>query len=317
MGKTIVVALGGNAILQNGQRGTRAEQYANLEQACRHLLPLIDDGHRIVLTHGNGPQVGNLLIQQVEAADYAPMMPMDICVGMTQGQIGTLLVQALTNHLRAEGLQRDVVTLVSHFLVDPADADFKTLSKPVGPFLDERLKQRYEALPGHVIRQIGKDPQRPFRRVVASPRPLRLMEKRALRALSEAGVIVVTAGGGGIPVMIQSDGAMRSIEAVIDKDLAAEKIAESIAADILLILTDVEAVALHYGTPQQRTLREVTLTEARTYFAEGHFASGSMSPKVLACIQFLEYGGETAIIAGLSSAERAIRGEAGTRFVKR
>ena len=317
MGKTIVVALGGNAILRSGQRGTREEQYANLEQACAHLLPLVREGHRIVLTHGNGPQVGNLLIQQVEAADYAPMMSMDICVGMTQGQIGTLLVQALTNQLREAGIQRDVVTLVSHFLIDPGDPDFNTLSKPVGPFLDERLKRRYEALPGHVIREIGKDPARPFRRVVASPRPLRLIEKRALRALSEAGVIVITAGGGGIPVMIERDGTMRSIEAVIDKDLAAEKIAESIAADVLLILTDVEGVALYYGTPKQRFLHDVTLDEARAYYAEGHFASGSMSPKVLACMQFLEYGGDAAIIGGLASAAQAISGKAGTRFVKR
>lgn len=316
MTKTIVVALGGNAILGKDELGTAERQYANLERACAHLVPLVREGHRLILTHGNGPQVGNLLIQQVEAAQFAPIQPMDVCVAMTQGQIGALLQRALTNQLRHAGIQRDVVTIVSQFLIDPADPDFETLSKPVGPFLTEALRRRYETRPGHVIRKIGKDSDRPYRRVVASPRPLRLIEKRALRALSDAGVIVVTAGGGGIPVAMEPHGEYRSIEAVIDKDLAAEKLAESVAADLFLVLTDVDRVALHYGTERQQLLDRVTLDEARTFYNAGHFAAGSMAPKVLACIQFIEYGGEAAIIAGLPAAVQALRGKSGTRFVR-
>ena len=314
-GKTVVVALGGNALLQDHERGTAAEQYANLERACKYLVPLIRDGHKLILIHGNGPQVGNLLTQQEESDAFAPMQPLDICVGMTQGQVGTMLERALANQLRAAGIQRDVVAFVSHFLVDPHDPDFQVLSKPIGPFLTEELKGRYEGRPGQVVRNVGgHDPERPYRRCVASPNPLRLIEKRALKALSYTGIIVAAAGGGGIPVVMDEEGAYTSIEAVIDKDLAGEKIAESVAADIYLILTDVEAVALDFGTERARPLKRVTLDEAKQYFEEGHFALGSMAPKVLACIQFIEYGGEAAIIAGLESAERAMRGEAGTRF---
>ncbi len=316
MGKKIVIALGGNAILQVKQRGTVEEQLANLERACKHLVPLVQDGHRLVLTHGNGPQVGNLLIQQAEAGDFAPYQPMDICVAMTQGQIGAMVQEVLTDQLRAVGLQVDVVTLVSHFLVDREDPDFQALSKPIGPFLTEALKERYEKRYGHIIRKVGSDPLRPYRRVVPSPMPLRLQEKRALKALVDTGAIVVTGGGGGIPVVLDQDGQYKSVEAVIDKDLAGEKLAETLAADIYMVLTDVDKVYLNYGKPDQRPLERVTLDEARRYYEQGHFARGSMAPKVLACIQFIEFGGDVAIITSLESAAEAIAGKAGTRFVR-
>lgn len=317
MGKTIVVALGGNAILQDGQRGTAQEQYANLERACRYLVPLVRDGHRLVLTHGNGPQVGNLLIQQETSHAAAPAQPLDYCVAMTQGQIGTMLQQALANQLRAAGLQREVVTFVSHFLVDPEDPDFHAFSKPIGPFLTEQEAKQYQGRPGQAVRRVGgRDPLRPYRRCVASPMPLRLIEKRALKALSEAGVIVVAAGGGGIPVVQDDAGWYRSVEAVIDKDLAGEKLAESVGADLYLILTDVEQVHLHHGNERQRPLGRVTIEEARRYLGEGHFGRGSMEPKVRACIQFIEFGGDAAVIAGLESAERAVAGQAGTHFAR-
>ena len=314
MAKTIVIALGGNAILQDGQRGTSEEQLANLERASRYLVPLVREGHRIILTHGNGPQVGNLLIQQEETDALIPKQPLDICVGMTQGQIGTMLQQVMSNALRAAGVQRDVVTVISHFLVDAEDPDFQALSKPVGPYLTEEMKEQYQAR-GHTVRAVRNDPHRPYRRCVASPAPLRLLEKRAVKSLSDSGAIVVAAGGGGIPVVLDPDGSYRRVESVIDKDLAGEKLAESVVADIYLILTDVERVALDYGTERQRDLGRVTVSEARQYYREGQFAKGSMGPKVLGCIQFVEYGGDVAIITGLESAERAVAGEAGTHFV--
>ena len=285
MSKKIVVALGGNAILQASQKGTTEEQLANLERACKHIVPLIQQGYSLVITHGNGPQVGNLLIQQAEAADFAPYQPMDICVAMTQAQIGTMIQEVLTNQLRAAGLQPNVVTLVSHFLVDREDPDFQVLSKPIGPFLSESLKVRYEQRYGHIIRKVNDDPQRPYRRVVPSPMPLRLQEKQALKGLVDTGAIVITGGGGGIPVVLDQEGQYKPIEAVIDKDLAGEKLAETLAADIYMVLTNVDKVYLNYGKPGQRALDTVSLDQARLYYSQGHFARGSMAPKVLACIQ--------------------------------
>ena len=314
MAKTIVIALGGNAILQDGEQGTAAEQLRNIESVCTYLVPLVRDEHRLILTHGNGPQVGNLLIQQEEAEDIVPMQPLDICVGMTQGQIGTMLQQALTNALREAGIQRDVVTVISHFLVSADDPDFQILSKPVGPFMGSELKERYEQR-GHTIREIRKGHERPYRRCVASPAPLRLLEKRALKLLSDSGAIVIAAGGGGIPVTLDAEGSYRKVESVIDKDLAGEKLAESVSADIYLILTNVDKVALNYGTDRQEELHRVTVSDARRYYQEGHFASGSMGPKVLSCIDFIEFGGEVAIITGFESAARAINCDAGTRIV--
>ena len=314
MGKTIVIGLGGNDILQDGQRGTVEDQFRNMERVCTYLVPLVREGHRLILTHGNGPQVGNLLIQQEEAEPIVPMQPLDICVGMTQGQVGTMLQQALTNALREAGIRRDVVTVISHFLVGADDPDFQVLSKPVGPFLTQELKEQYEVR-GHTVKEVRQGSERPYRRCVASPAPLRLLEKRALKLLSDSGAVVVAAGGGGIPVVLDADGAYHKVESVIDKDLAGEKLAESVAADIYLILNDVEKVALDYGTDRQRDLERVTLSEARRYYEEGHFAKGSMAPKVLGCIQFIEFGGDVAIIAGLESAARAVAGETGTQFV--
>lgn len=310
----IVVALGGNAILQEHEAGTAEQQVANLERACSHLVPLIRDGNRVIITHGNGPQVGNLLVQQVQAAGLAPMQPMDVCVGMTQGQVGSVFARILTNRLRHEGVMRDVVVLISHVLVDAGDPELGRLTKPIGPFVDAATRDRLTDAAGFTFRELGRDPERPFRRVVASPRPLRLIETRPLRALSEAGAVVVTGGGGGVPVVLEPDGSYRAIEAVIDKDLTAEKVAESVAADLLVILTDVDRVAVDYGKPTQRDLDRLTLEEARRLLEAGEFGAGSMLPKVTACVEFVEYGGEAAIIAGLGSAGRAIRGEAGTRI---
>jgi carbamate kinase len=312
--KTIVVALGGNAILSEGQSGTAEQQMGNLERACRYLMPLIQAGHHLVITHGNGPQVGNLAIQQEESQNLVPMQPLDLCVAMTQGQIGAMLQQALDRVLKEAGIRRDIVVMLSHFVVGADDPDFEEYSKPIGPFLTAEQKEAYESQ-GHVVREVEKGKEHPYRRVVPSPIPLRLLERRAIRSLSKSGAMVIAAGGGGIPVVLGPDGSYQRIEAVIDKDLAGEKLAESVDADIYLVLTNVAAASINYGTGQQQELRSVTLQQAKDYYREGHFARGSMGPKVLGCIQFLEFGGERAIITGLEQAESAIAGQTGTHFI--
>ena len=312
--KTIVIALGGNAILSDGEAGDVEQQMFSMELACRQLTPLIRSGNRVVITHGNGPQVGNLLIQQEESAPGVPEQPLDICVGMTQGQIGTMLQQVLHKILQSEGIQREVVTLVSHFVVAEDDPDFGQSSKPIGPFVDTAEKEKYEAR-GHTVMEINPGSDRPYRRSVPSPMPLRLLERRSLRALVDGGAIVIAGGGGGIPVVLEPDGSYRRVEAVIDKDLAGEKLAESVDADVYMVLTNVESVALDFGTDQQRPIHSATVSEAKAHYQAGQFARGSMAPKVLGCIQFVEFGGQRAVITGLEWAEEALAGRAGTQIL--
>jgi carbamate kinase len=312
--KTIVIALGGNAILSDGDAGDVAQQMLSMELACRQLVPLFRSGNRVVITHGNGPQVGSLLIQQEESASNIPPQPLDICVAMTQGQIGTMLQQVLGKILRAESIQRDVVTLISHFVVAEDDPDFSLGSKPIGPFLDAVSKEKYEER-GHTVMEVQPGSYKPFRRSVASPMPLRLLERRSLRALVNQGAIVIAGGGGGIPVVLEQDGSYCRVEAVIDKDLAGENLAESVDADIYMVLTNVESVALDFGTDKQRSLRDITVAQAKEYFQEGQFGIGSMAPKVLGCIKFVEFGGERAVITGLEWVEEALAGRAGTQIL--
>ena len=312
--KTIVIALGGNAILSEGDYGDADQQMRSMDLACRQLTPLIRSGHRVVITHGNGPQVGNLVIQQEESAPEIAQQPLDICVGMTQGQIGAMLQQVLDKILREERIQRDVATLVSHFVVGDDDPEFDRASKPIGPFFDAESKKRFEAR-GHTVMEVSSGSDRPYRRAVPSPMPLRLLERRSLRALVNQGAIVIAGGGGGIPVVLEPDGSYRRVEAVIDKDLAGEKLAESVDADVYLVLTNVETVSLDFGSADQRPIREISVSEARDHYKEGQFASGSMAPKVMGCIQFVEFGGERAIITGLEWAEQALAGKTGTHIL--
>lgn len=315
MPKTIVVALGGNAILQESDAGTAHEQYKNIERACQHLIPIIRDGHRLIITHGNGPQVGNLLIQQDESRAIVPALPLDACVAMTQGHIGSMIQQSLTNWLMSAGIHREVVTMITHFFVDSTDPDFAVLSKPIGPFLDADMKAQHQGR-GHTVKEIRPGNDKPYRRTVSSPVPLRLLERNALKLLTESGSIVIAAGGGGIPVVRLEEDTLGTVESVIDKDTAGEKLAESVIADVYMILTDVPAVSIDFGTDKQRDLAEVSISEARKYHAQGHFAKGSMGPKVMSCIEFVEFGGDEAIIAGLESAADALAGTKGTHFIK-
>lgn len=314
-GKRIVVALGGNAITLPGEPGTPAEQWTNVRQTCQEILRILQDGHRLVLTHGNGPQVGNLLIQQEAAVSEVPPLPLDICVAMTQGQIGFMIQQGLTNAIRGAGLDRQVVTVTTRVLVASDDPGFTTPSKPVGPFYSGVEKARHEALSGATFKRVQPKGRRPYRRVVPSPEPLRILEGPAITRLLDLGIVVIAAGGGGVPVVVDAEETHQGVEAVIDKDLAAEKLAEVVNADILLILTDAERVALHYGTPAQRDLETVTVTELEGYYQEGHFPPGSMGPKVLACLRFIRFGGERAIIGPVAGTYKALLGKAGTQIL--
>ncbi|MFQ5839445.1 MAG: carbamate kinase [Candidatus Methylomirabilales bacterium] len=313
--KRIVIALGGNAITPPGKPGTPVEQWANVRRTCQGLLQILRDEHRIVLTHGNGPQVGNLLIQQETAVDQVPALPLDVCGAMTQGQIGFMIQQGLTNALRDVGLDRPVVTVITRVLVAADDPGFKNPSKPVGPFYSRTDKARHEATSGAMFKRVqGKGPH-PYRRVVPSPEPLRILEGPAIKRLVDLKMVVIAAGGGGIPVILGSTEDHTGVEAVIDKDLVSEKLAEAVSADILMILTDTDRVALHYGTKAQQDLETVTVTELEGHYREGHFPPGTMGPKVLACLRFLRFGGERAIIGPLAAAYEALQGEAGTQIL--
>jgi carbamate kinase len=307
----VVIALGGNAIKEPKARGTAEEQRAAVEQSCVEIAEIVAAGYRVVLTHGNGPQVGNLLLQQEAAAELVPPMPLDICGAMTQGQIGYLIQQKLTEKLRAGGISIPVATVITQVLVDENDPAFQNPTKPIGPFYtEERARELMEH--SYVMRRVA-DAERGWRRVVPSPDPKEIVELETIRALVAAGQIVISCGGGGIPV-VRRGGRLQGVAAVIDKDLVSALLAKALGAEIFLNLTDVESVALNYGTPEQVDLRYLSLAEAKRYLAEGHFPPGSMGPKIEAAIRFLENGGRRTIITSLEQAHRALQGLVGTEI---
>ncbi len=309
--KTIVVALGGNAILQPGQLGTFEEQLVNVDQATRRIARLVAGGWKVVLTHGNGPQVGNLLIQQAAAAKLVAPMPMDVCGAESQGQIGYMLEQTLVNHLHRLELDVPVASLLTQVIVDGADPAFAAPSKPVGPFYSEAEARTMMLEQGLAMRE---DAGRGWRRVVPSPEPDQIAPLRSIVDLLQAGTLVICSGGGGIPVVRGRDGMLTGVDAVIDKDLAAAKLATDIGAGTLLMLTDVAAVCVDYRTPTERALATVGLAQMESYAAAGHFKAGSMGPKVDAAMRFVRAGGR-AVIGALTDVDEALAGAAGTRIV--
>ena len=312
--KRVVIALGGNAILQRGQKGTYEEQMENVRKTARQIADIIEKGYEVVITHGNGPQVGALLLQMDAGEELygIPAQPMDVAGAMTQGQIGYMIGQALINELRKRGIEKPVATIVTQTLVDKNDPAFQNPSKPVGPFYDEETARKLAKEKGW---RVIEDAGRGWRRVVPSPDPKGHVEAPVIQELVEKGFIVIASGGGGVPV-IEEDGQLKGVEAVIDKDLAGEKLAEEVKADIFMILTDVNGAAINYGTPEERWLGKVTVEELKRYYGEGHFRKGSMGPKVLAIIRFLEWGGERGIIASLDRAVEALEGKTGTQVVR-
>ncbi len=312
--KKIVIALGGNAIKQWNQEGSAEEQLENLRRSCSHMMKIVKRGYPIVITHGNGPQVGNLLIQQERSVREIPPQPLDVCDAMTQGQIGYMIQQTLVNELKDAGINRDVVTLITQVMVDKEDPGFLNPTKPIGLFYSKIQKEKYGKHRGHVFQKVEMKGER-YRRVVPSPNPLQILEDKVIKSLFESGVIVIASGGGGVPVILDDEGHIRGIEAVIDKDLAGEKLAESVGADLLMILTEVDQVYLNFGKKEQKGLRTLRLEEAKKYLGEGQFPAGSMGPKIEACIRFIEYGGEKAIITCLECADEALEGRGGTQII--
>jgi len=308
--KVTVIALGGNAILQPGQRGTFAEQMKNVETTCQQLAQMVESGkYKIIVTHGNGPQVGNILLQNETAKDVAAPMPLYVCGAESQGLIGYMMQQTLHNLLVDKGKGAiPVATVVTQVVVDKQDQAFQNPTKPVGPFYAEEEAKRLQSEKGYHIKE---DAGRGWRRVVPSPDPIEIFEKEAVRQLVDARSIVIASGGGGIPVLKEGD-KLVGVDAVIDKDLAGERLAVDVEAKIFLILTDVDQVKLNYKTPEEKGLSQITVEEAKKYHAEGHFAKGSMEPKVRAAIRFIEAGGERAIITSLDKAVAALDGRAGT-----
>ena len=308
MGKRIVVALGGNAIKRPEDRGTIQEQLDAVSRTCDELVKMIRDGHRIIITHGNGPQVGALLIQNEEAREKVPQMPLDVCGAESQAFIGYMIQQTLRNKLKRIGISRDIVTVITQVKVNPDDQAFENPTKPVGPFYTEEQAEKLRREKGYVIRKIQKDR---YRRVVPSPEPKGIVEIKPIQKMVDDGVIVIASGGGGVPV-VERDGTLHGVEAVIDKDLAAEILAREIKAEIMLFLTNVPGVAINYGKQNQRFLDRMTLEEARRYLKEGEFPPGTMGPKIEASIRFLEHGGEKAVVSSLEDAFEALNGRAGT-----
>lgn len=312
MAKRIVIALGGNAILQRGQKGTAEEQMANVRVTAEAIAELVARGYEVVITHGNGPQVGNILIQNEEAKGRVPKLPLDFCGAESQGLIGYMIQQNVLNVLSGRGIKRPVVTLLTQVEVRADDPAFGKPTKPIGPFLSKEEAERNMKEKGETW---VEDAGRGWRKVVPSPDPKAIVEAESINALVEAGHVVIASGGGGVPVVREKDGTLRGVEAVIDKDLAGAELAKEVKADILMILTDVERVALNYGKPDQRGLDVLTVDEARAYGAEGHFKAGSMGPKVEAAVRFVEAGGE-AVIGSLMRLLDCLEGRSGTRVVK-
>ena len=304
----IVVALGGNALIRRGQEGSTAVQRRNLLGAARALADLVRLGHELVLTHGNGPQVGFLAIEADAARDTVPPPPLDVLVAESQGQIGYLLAQALSAQFAMEGRRRSVAVVLSQTIVDPADPAFLLPSKPVGPMYDRRTAEAMVREHGWTIAPDGSS----WRRVVASPRPREIVEAASIRTLVDAGVIVIASGGGGIPVVRLASGALAGVEAVIDKDYAAVVLAEAVGADALLLLTDVDAVYRSWGAPEQSRLRRLTPAAIKTWVRDGTFAAGSMGPKVVAASDFVRRTGRLAAIGALEDAVAVLAGQAGT-----
>jgi carbamate kinase len=318
MGRIVVVALGGNALTHHGQAGKHEELAANADAMARSISSLMLAGWEVVLVHGNGPQVGNLAIQQEEGSDVVPAQPLFSLGAMTQGQLGSLFSLALRKVLGRRA--PEIVPLVTHSEVDPADPAFADPTKPIGPFLTPDEAQAFAAERRWAVKE---DAGRGWRRVVPSPEPVRILESGAIRALLDAGVVVIAAGGGGIPVVPAPDGGHRGVDAVIDKDYAAERLATSLGAEALVLVTSVEAVLLDYGTPKQRPMLEMSVDDAEAHLAEGQFPEGSMGPKVRAGTRFLRNGGEVAVIttpalvyASLEGTVSELEGRPGTRIVR-
>ena len=308
---SLLVAIGGNATHPEDIRGTTEEQEVVADTAARALLPLIKSQNRLLITHGNGPVVGKILLRMMLTRDAIPPMRLDVCVAHSQGGIGYLLIQSLENAMRRAGVERQAACVVTQVEVDPADPAFAAPTKPIGPFFSEAEAQRFETKGWRMMEDAGRG----WRHCVASPQPREIINLHVIEALLNAGTVVIAGGGGGIPVVRDDKGDWQGVQAVIDKDMTSALLARALGIADLLILTSVERVAVDFNTPRQRFLDRVTLSELKAYQAAGHFGKGSMGPKVEAAIRHLEAGGRRAIIGHLEHALPALLGVSGTHVV--
>lgn len=312
--KKLVIALGGNALQEAGKPATAQAQLEVVEKTSEYIADIVERGYEVIVAHGNGPQVGRIVIQNEVASASTPAMPFDVCGAMSQGMIGYHIQQGLSKVLRHRGINKNVVTVVTQVVVDKDDPKFKAPSKPIGPFYTEEEAKAIAAEKGYTMKE---DAGRGWRRVVASPLPVEIVELDAVKTLNDAGFVVVTVGGGGIPVVRNEAGDLEGVAAVIDKDLASEKLARDMDADALVILTAVEKVSINFKKPDQKDLDRMSAAEAKQYIKEGHFAPGSMLPKIEAALNFVESKpGRIAIITSLDKAVDAIEGRAGTTIIE-
>lgn len=311
--KKAVIALGGNAISTTGKEDIH-EQFTNTRRSLGGIVELIQEGFNLAITHGNGPQVGNALLRVERTAHKIPALPLGIIVADTEGGMGYMIEQSLQNRLHRLGIKRSVVTIVTQVVVDPDDPSIVNPTKFVGPFYTKRQAENLRKYFNWVIK---KDANKGYRRVVPSPVPRRIVNRKIIQQLVDQGAIVITAGGGGIPVYTESDGTYEGVDAVVDKDRASAVLAHDIGARTLLILTNVEHVFLNYGKPDQKKLECITVEEARKHLEDGQFPAGNMGPKIEAAIMFIKNGGDEVIITSPDKAKQALWGYAGTRIVKR
>jgi carbamate kinase len=307
-----VVAFGGNALLRPEDRGTQEEQIARAKQAARWLAEIVRAGYQLIVVHGNGPQVGNILVQAEEASTKIPPQTLDVAVAQTEGSIGFVLQQAIRNRLETLGTPGEVATVLTEVEVDPNDVAFKRPTKPIGPFF---TRYRAEALGRDLGWTMREDAGRGWRHVVPSPRPLRILNLETIKHMLEAAAVVIAAGGGGIPVVHGRDGQWRGIEAVIDKDFASSLLASELKADVFVVLTNVGKVSIDFGKPAQQQLDRMTLAEARKHLADGQFPAGSMGPKVEAAVQFVRATGKNVLITDVEHLREALAGKDGTLIV--
>jgi carbamate kinase len=309
--KTMLLAVGGNSLIRAGEKGTIAEQRGNAQRTAAQIVGLIRAGYRIVLTHGNGPQVGAALLRSERGASQVPGHPLDVCGASTQGEIGYLLQQSLQTELRLAHLDVPVATVLTQCLVSPDDPSMKHPSKPIGPFYSRADAEERQRLFGW---EIVEDAARGYRRVVPSPEPIEIVELETIRDLVAQGVLVIACGGGGIPV-VWNDGSLQGVEAVIDKDRASASLASHLGVDLFVISTDTDYVYLDYKKPTQRPLRHVSAAELNEYAKAGHFPPGNMGPKIESVLRFLRNGGKEAIITSCENLCQAVVGSAGTHIV--
>lgn len=306
----LVIALGGNALVEDGKKGTAEDHLNSVYKTFEKLLPLFEMDYDIVISHGNGPQVGNILIQNEETASKVPAMPLDVCVAESQGEIGYFLQQSLGNLFLLKKIKKEIVTIVTGVLVDKNDQAFEKPSKPVGPYYSQQITQDIIKSKNWTMHE---DPSgRGFRRVVPSPKPIHIIETRIIQQMLMLGNVPIAVGGGGIPVVLNKKNQYEGVEAVIDKDLASAQLAIDLKADKFIILTNVDSCFLNYKKKSQTSLSEMNLDEAVTYLEQGHFSSGSMGPKVQAAVEYITNGGKEAYITSINKTVLALKHEAGT-----